>query len=1244
MKGDYSKIPFDERKKMQHYRKVYLQQGKVLLDSDLNENTDLLHYQMKTLVKDGLCGSPNIGFRIGRGVPLVPVDDHRYIGKGKGWDVDKGTLTIDYFNKFEGKGSLELENAKKDTKVSFTFQKPVDLSRYRYIRLALYSTAENPELILNLFDGQNETTIEGEIEQNTDQNDFSVIKYAFPHDAVLDNITKIYLTGFNSKSTYRIGAVECSPPMFTLEPMTHIKGWDFDPAGSAEISIDGEGINASQVTELYKEHFSSVDFSKFETLEFAIKCSKPYDIQFYVSDVEEKTSYWDINIVQSNELEKYSIENLQDSKYSDTPANLEYIKKYGFRSLHTGTKYHFGSILYEMSLENNFVISGAEPLSGESGRLYVDGELYEKEEAETYLNQKDCLYVPPIESPSQGSKRTDLVYVDVWQRHVTSAEDPELREVAVGVDTCNRMKALAQVKVREGETSLDPDLEPTGGGRLSTVVEFMKAEKLCEITPGVEYTGLENRLYRVEIHTSGKVGGAAYKWSRNNASIVSQIIENVNKDTTSVKVKDVKFFKIGDIIEITDDRVEFADRQYINNESSIKPWGELRRITSIDRNKNELAWANTSEASDNPLSMAGGLDYNYAAEGVETTHPRVIKWDGANKTSNEETLEDGIKIRFSGSEMLPGDYWTFTARENTRAVERLDNEPPQGVVHHYYPLAIIEWDENGEIISIEDKRTKFEPLCGLTAADLAFDNANTKMFEDAENVQQALEILNFPLASGIDLDILDDKCKSFYSDAITVQAALYNICNGIPSLTLKGEKVEQGKWPKLECSDSGDISFLTGAESSEDSMRICADGKVGIGIDLPEEKLHVKTGSILLDNNQAVMFKDKRGTRHQILRLDANNDVTLWNSKGGDDDDIYLGTGPITDKNIRMVVKGDGRVGIGTTRPSAHLHVDQASPGGDSYVTYIGPGWNNGSAYNKGNQRLGIFAWEGSAGVSLGEHGKGGYLIENVGGDLTFKSGYNGTRGEKLRIMKDGNVGIGTDEPKNKLDVKGGAVIGIAYSGTKTAPDNGLLVQGNVGIGEDMPKSKLHVTGNAGVLNLEGENHTYIQWYPDGYVSGRKAWTGFGNAGSNDFAISNEIDGGDILLLPKKGNVGIGTTTKPKAKLDVNGTIKSTALSGDWDKSSGSSVGYVTIGQLLIIWGQTTVNFESYKIVTFPVPFDGTNYSFFAEKHGNVAGHIFTVKIKAHGIKKEGYEGIIYHNVENRSQKVSWLAIGPKMK
>ena len=830
MKGDYSRIPFNERKKMQHYRKVYLQQGKVLLDSDLNENTDLLHYQMKTLAKDGLCGSPNIGFRIGRGVPLLPVDDHRYIdytGEGKGWSVKNGngTLTINYFEKFEGKGSLKLQNATKDTELSFAFQKPVDLSQYRYLRLALKITGANPDLILKRFDGKNQTTIKIETkkEQSTDQNKFSVIKYT-PLDAVLDNITEICLSGF-SKTTVDllIGAVECSPPMFTLELMTHLEGWSFEGhAGSANVSIEninGGGIIATQTEKLYKKHFSTVDFSKFETIEFAIKSSSTSAIEFYITDKDGNVSYWKIKKL-SGKLEKKKII-LPDGKDSGTPAELAFIKEYGFRGLSSkNASYGFGSILYERSLKNNFVISGTDPLSGETGRLYVDGELYEKEEAETYLNQKDYPYAPLMEPPTQGNTRTDLVYVDVWQRHVTSAEDPEIREVAVGVDTCNRMKAVAQVKVLEGEEFLPYDLKPTGGGRLSTVVEYMEVEKPCEITSGVEYTGAENRLYRVEIHTGGDVGTATYKWSRNNASTVSQIIENVKVNATSVKVKDVKLFKKGDVIEITDDRVELADRKYISEKSSIKPWGELRRITSIDRDKNELAWV-ASETSGDPLPMTRGLPHDYIAEGVETTHPRVIKWDGAQKTSSEEKLEDGIRIRFSGSDMLPGDYWTFTARENTRAVEKLDNEPPQGVLHHYYPLAEITWDENGEIINIADLRTRFEPLCGLTAADLAFDNANTpKMFTNSKNVQEALEILDFPNASGIKLENI---CDFLYGGADNVQAALGHLCDGItvPSLTLKCDDIAKSRWPKLKCSDAGDILFLTGSPAAE-AMRILA--------------------------------------------------------------------------------------------------------------------------------------------------------------------------------------------------------------------------------------------------------------------------------------------------------------------------------------------------------------------------------------------------------------------------------------
>ena len=107
----------------------------------------------------------------------------------------------------------------------------------------------------------------------------------------------------------------------------------------------------------------------------------------------------------------------------------------------------------------------------------------------------------------------------------------------------------------------------------------------------------------------------------------------------------------------------------------------------------------------------------------------------------------------------------------------------------------------------------------------------------------------------------------------------------------------------------------------EKRLTILKNGNVGIGTPKPEARLHVNNGDILLGNNQAVMFEDNGGSNHQILRLDANNDVTLWNPKGGPNDDIYFGTGLLGGPNIRMVVKGGGNVGIGTTMPQRNLHI-----------------------------------------------------------------------------------------------------------------------------------------------------------------------------------------------------------------------------------------------------------------------------------------------------------------------------------
>jgi len=69
----------------------------------------------------------------------------------------------------------------------------------------------------------------------------------------------------------------------------------------------------------------------------------------------------------------------------------------------------------------------------------------------------------------------------------------------------------------------------------------------------------------------------------------------------------------------------------------------------------------------------------------------------------------------------------------------------------------------------------------------------------------------------------------------------------------------------------------------------------------------------------------------------------------------------------------------------------------------------------------------------------------------------------------EGNVGIGTDSPLNKVDVSGAMVIGSSYAGVETAPTDGLLVEGKVGINNTSPVTQLDVNGDVtirGTLNV----------------------------------------------------------------------------------------------------------------------------------------------------------------------------------
>jgi hypothetical protein len=67
--------------------------------------------------------------------------------------------------------------------------------------------------------------------------------------------------------------------------------------------------------------------------------------------------------------------------------------------------------------------------------------------------------IPPLTTPTGSATtppRTDIVYLDIWEREVGSAEDVNLINPAIGVETSVRLKREAAVRVAEGTTTLPP--------------------------------------------------------------------------------------------------------------------------------------------------------------------------------------------------------------------------------------------------------------------------------------------------------------------------------------------------------------------------------------------------------------------------------------------------------------------------------------------------------------------------------------------------------------------------------------------------------------------------------------------------------------------------------------------------------------------------------------------------------------------------------------------------------------------
>ncbi len=377
-----------------------------------------------------------------------------------------------------------------------------------------------------------------------------------------------------------------------------------------------------------------------------------------------------------------------------------------------------------------------------AGAYYVEGIRVENGPGVRYLSQP-YYRVPEADRLAAPKSGTDqhLLYLDVWERLVTGAEDDALLDVALGgLDTAARTQPVWQLRTaRLTEEVLQDSTCQNMPERWTTRLRDLVAkprrgelrararirpedlDQPCAVDPRASYRFDENALIRVEVHQGGTAGTATFKWSLDNGCVALPVTD-FRGDTLHLATlgRDPRLtLDVGDFVELESD-------DYVLQQ---EPAASLFTVTAVDRPGLAVQVA--------PAPPVIPAD----------RHPRLRRWD--QKKTRQTPLTDagtvaiveaadtggafidlahGVQVQFRqvpGTVYRSGDFWLVEARTAIGDViwpqepDAAGHEvpaalPPRGVDHHYAPLAWVSVAADGTVQVVQSFVRQVNPpvTCG----------------------------------------------------------------------------------------------------------------------------------------------------------------------------------------------------------------------------------------------------------------------------------------------------------------------------------------------------------------------------------------------------------------------------------------------------------------------------------------------------------------------------------------------------